>query len=258
MKNSAYGLIIALLVAPLALSLAVWFFNRGLVAKVMDRMDPDRMQVEEAYTDEDIAFGGDTNALVKTYKRLRAQSASPADGRSLNRTLSVALVNIITDRKTTEKSRLFGIGPLRERPVTKPVEIDLGNAGGGTVLLIADRPVQWSATNVRSGQRAKIAVEGAAVFDFVNAPEGLLAGFRIASFGAKDTTDPSEIDGSREQRARFCTSLAVWSKHFNVSLGEVRMWRFTDPDRVALKGNQLESTGGFGSGPSFVTDYCPY
>ena len=258
MSNSAYRLLIALLVAPLFLSLAIWFFNRAVVANVMDIMDPDREQVEQSYTDEDIAFGGEKHALVKTYKRLRSIAASPADGRSINRTLSVAFVNMMTDRKTIEKTRLFGFGPETARQVTHPVEIDLRNAGTGAVLLIADRPVLWSPANVQPGQRAKIAVEGTAVFDLVNAPAGLLAGFRIGSFGAKSTTDPSDIDGSSQQRARLCASIALWSKHFNVSLGDVRMWRFTDPDSIALKGNQLESTGGFGSGPSYVTDQCPY
>ena len=258
MKNSAYLLIIALLVAPLIMSLGVWFFNRGVMATVMDKLDPDRAQVEDSYTDEDIAFGGDKNALVKTYKRLRAMSASPADGRTINRTLSVALVNVMTDRSTIEKTRLFGFGPQTDRQVTRPIKIDLGNAGTGAVLLIADRPVLWSPANVGSGQRAKIAVEGTAVFDLLDAPQNLLAGFRIGSFGAKHTTDPSDIDGSGEQRDRFCASMSVWSKHFNVSLADVRIWRFSDPNIIALRGNQLLSVGGFGSGPSFVTDQCPY
>ena len=257
-KNSGYGLIIALLVAPMLLSLAIWFANRSVVANVMDVLDLDRQQVEASYTDDDIAFGGDKNALVKMYKRLRSMAASPADGRAINRTLSVAVVNIMNDRKIIEKTRLFGIGPERARQVTRPIELDLGNVGPGAVLLIADHPMVWSPTNEGSTQRAKVAVEGAAAFDLVNAPDGLLAGFRIGSFGIKRATDPSDLDGSSDQRARFCASMALWSKHFNVSLGDVRMWRFTDPDRISLKGNQLESTGGYGSGPSYVSEQCPY
>ena len=134
MKNHGYGLIIALLIAPMVLSLAIWFFNRGVVANVMDVLDPDRQQIEASYTDEDIAFGGDKNALVKMYKRLRSMAASPADGRAINRTLSVAVVNIMNDRKVIEKTRLFGIGPERARQVTRPIELDLGNVGPGAVL----------------------------------------------------------------------------------------------------------------------------
>lgn len=258
MKSSAFPLMIALFAGPMLLSLPIWIMKRSMVDKVMDRLDPDRQQVEQAFTDNDVAFGGDKDALVKSYKRLRLMAASPADARLSNRTLSVAFVNIATGRKTITKTRLFGIGPETSRQVTQPIEIDLGKASTGAVLIIADGSAQWSLVNVQSTQRAKIAFEGNAVFDLVNAPDGLLAGFRIGSFGAKDTTDPYDIDGSGDQRARLCASLALWAKHFNVNLGDVQTWRFTDPDRIALKGSQLSSTGGSGSEPSYVTGRCPY
>jgi hypothetical protein len=189
---------------------------------------------------------------------LSGLTASSRDAQKQTRSLSVAIVDVATDRKIEVRRPSFlGVGGGTEQR-SRPIEIDLANAQTGGVLVIANQPVLWSAVNVRSEQRAKIAVEGNAVFDLENASNGLLAGFRIGAFGKDNATSPTDVErtATRQSRRQFCQSVVDWARHFQIDTGDIRMWRFTDPDRISVQGDRIASTGGTMSTPQFVSEYC--
>jgi hypothetical protein len=229
--------------APLIMGLAT-------LSVMSSALDTDRYRIESAFSSQDVAFGGDAKQLLASYKRLRDLSATPADGRINNRFLSVAVVTLTSDRAVARR--------LRGGHPTVPIDLDLGEAGQGAVLVMADRPVVWRPVNTTQGQRAKFAFEGDAVFDLDKAPHGLMAGFRIGAFGARDASNPLDIDhtASRRNRQRFCSSIKTWAKHFQVEFGDVRLWRMTDPDRIALARDTLSASGGSEPSPEYVSDLC--
>lgn len=217
-----------------------------------------RLRIERNLNADDIAFGGDAKQLRATYERLRKLTASVADGRISNRSLSVAVVDVTNDRVRAEGLARFTFGHSAKSRRTQPIEVDVGQAGEGAVLLLANRPVRWSAADVQPGQRAKIAIEGSAVFDVAEMPKGLLAGFRIGAFGAFDPADANDAAprSSLKRRKRFCRSVVTWARHFQVEAGDIRLWRMTDPDRITLMGDRLSQSGGTQSKPEFLTDFC--
>jgi hypothetical protein len=244
---------------PLILAAAAPLLISGaLIGAIGNTIDGDRIQISKALSADDIAFGGDEKQLLATYKRLRSMTASVADGRRLTRSLSVAVVTVTTNRAEQRTASTAIWRDARTMPRTKPIDVDLGNAGDGAVLLVANRPVLWSPVNAHASQRARIAIEGAAVFDIMNAQQGLLAGFRIGAFGVRDAADALDADsaGKRSGRLRFCKAVAIWARHFEVDPRDVRIWRFLDPDQISLSGDRLDQSGGTSSRPEFLSDFC--
>jgi hypothetical protein len=241
-ENPVQAIFLLLFGVPILLRLVGLMFL-GVVTTMMfvPILNPDRVSIENAVTVDDIAFGGNTKQLRETLKRLRSLTASESDARAFNRSLAVAVVNVSADRSTK-----------------KPIEIDLANAHDGAVLVIANRPITWSAVGVTPKHRAKLAFESSAVFDVVNAPRGLLAGFRVGGFGAANATNPLDIqrNGSLKDLARFCDSMRSWSSHFQVSPGNIKVWRIEDPDRVSVYGDSLSIDGGTEPKPEYISDIC--
>jgi hypothetical protein len=256
-------IIIAIIVVPIVVTLLMpMFVNMFVVAKLINSIDQsisrnDRTGSKNAsnFSEVDLAFFGGEEKALNARKRLRAISANPIDGPFKTTTLSVGIVSLTSNRTITEPT-LFGWGKPTVRP--QPVRIDLEHAGGGAVVLITNRPVLLSPINVKPDQRAKIAVEGAAVFDIENAPQGLLAGFRIGAFGAERATQPHDtrITNNIANTERFCISMVEWARLFRVDRDNIRIWRFTDPDLIALQGKNLASTGGTTGRLDHISDYC--
>jgi hypothetical protein len=217
------------------------FFGAVTVTTLIPLLNPDRARIENALTVDDIAFGGNPKQLRETLTRLRSITANEGDARAYNRSLAVAIVNVSADRSPK-----------------KPIEIDLANAHDGAILVIANRPVVWSTVGVSPKHRAKIGFEGSAVFDVVNAPRGILAGFRVGGFGAANVTNPLDVHRNRSPKdlARFCESIRSWSNHFQVSTGTIKVWRIEDPDRISVYGDSLSVDGGTEPKPEFISDIC--
>jgi hypothetical protein len=255
MQYKSYGLVLLVFGMLVLGNVMQMSYRERIFSAAVDRLQFDDTPVDNAFSAAEIDFGGDKDNLVKSYKRLLHLAAGPGDGR-VNKTLTIAAVNISSERKIVETSRFLGIVPQVSQSKPRPITIDLGNAGTGAVVLIADRPVVWSAAHSQQGQRAKIAIEGGSVFDVENVSPGLLAGFRIASFGAKRTTDPADIDGTDRQKDRFCESMKIWAKHFDVDFQSLRIWQFSDPDVIALNGSTLTAEGGSDGGTRDIEDIC--
>ena len=229
--------------------------NIFVVSKLAASLDDTFKKNSSNYSNADIAFGGNEEQAQKTFERLRSITATPAQGTIRAQTLSVAIVTLTSDRTIVEPT-LFGWGTPSVRP--QPIQLDLEHAINGAMLLIADRPVLWSPINMKSGLRAKIAVEGTAVFDIENAPHGLLAGFRIGAFGADRATSPQDLGAyaSSANIARFCASIKVWAKHFQIDPDNIRIWRFTDPTQISLQGKNLSATGGSTGKLDHISEHC--
>ena len=242
--------LVLMLMLPLIIGVSAMTFF-GSMASVETS---DRRKITTAFSSRDIEFGGNEKALLENMKRLRSLSANPSSGTVSHKTLSVAVVTLTKDR-LTKSGRMALFAPDARR---QPIEIDLTNSGDAAVLLIANRPVVWSTIGTSLAQRAKIGIDGPAVFDIQNAHPELLAGFRIAAFGAHEAIDPRDADPSAAvpSRVRFCKSVAVWAKHFRVDLRDIRFWRFEDPDRIAMQGEQLSQIGGLEKKREVLTDFC--
>jgi hypothetical protein len=203
--------------------------------------DRDGRSVENTVTSDDISFGGDIKKIKATLQRLRNLTANVADARTYNRSLVVAVVSVSDDR-----------------PTKKAIELDLANAHDGAILLIANRPVVWSTVNVSPKHRAKIAIEGSAVFDMINTPPGILAGFRVSGFGAANATNARDVQRGSPKRelGRFCNSIVTWAKHYQVVAGNIRVWRIDDPERISLFGESLSTETDSISKPELISDIC--
>lgn len=240
------GPLIMLLMGPLVYGAIAYTAVNALI---------ERPRISDGITSEDIAFGGSKKQILERANELKELTARPADDRYGNRQLSVAIVNLTTDR--VEPRRGFGRATALKSHA-KPVAINVGQAGAGSVLVITNRPAVWSAVNAKPGQIARIAIEGTSVFDVADMPRGLLAGFRSASLGAAYATDALDVErgAKRPQRARFCKAVLLWAKNLDVGFHDIRMWRFTDPDEISVAGDTLSSEGGTQSKPEYVSEYC--
>ena len=263
LRKVVIGLALVCLGLPMLTMMIALMSSSAIVVGSLNRIGSgERVDVERTATADDLDFGGGVKQLTERRQRLESLMAKAADGRRPVEALTVAIVTLTTDRTVVPSagasawSWLAGAKSRAER--TKPITIDLGQAGRSGLLLIADRPVLWSPVGAKRSHHAMIAMEGRSVFDVVDTPPGLLAGFRIAAFGGSHITDPADAEpgASRTARTRFCRSVARWAHQFEVEPGDVRLWRFTDPDRIAVARNRLEQSGGTESKPEFLSELC--
>ncbi len=195
---------------------AIIFLN----APSLDALDEEN--IRRSASPRDIIFGGDVKRLAKSAKRLRAMATSPDEPALYNRLLHVAIV----DSPPSVKDQ-------KEAP---EIALDLGRAGAAAVLVIAAGPTVWRIENARPEQRAKIAFEGPSPFDLKNAPEHILAGFRVGAFGADDFTSPRdylENHGPARTR-RYCAAMEKWKKLFDAAPRQMRIFVFQSPDRIEV------------------------
>jgi hypothetical protein len=158
-----------------------------------------------------VVSGGSTRSLIADSKRLREMTAFNGEATAA-RTLEIIVVRFSDTSAQPAKA-----GRLPQRAGYRSVNLDITSADRTAALIIADAPVLWTVQANAPGQRARVAFEGAAPFDIANGYPGLLAGFRIESFGASNTTRPLDILESASPGARrYCAALALWSAHFGV------------------------------------------
>lgn len=121
--------------------------------------------------------------------------------------------------------------------------LDLAGLPREALVVIADEPIRWTITGANSAW-GLIGFEGLAPFDISNGRSGMLAGYRIAAFGARETAradDPFHADQRR--RRSLCTSLNAWSEHFGVSLMQTAFALVTDPTKIGSSNGSITSDG---------------
>ena len=159
-----------------------------------------------------IVSGGNPHSLTADARRMRNLSAYNGEATTVAATLHLVIVRFADRPGETARP-----SALPQRNGYRSVGIDITAAGRSAALIIADAPVLWNVTADAPAQRARLAFEGEAAFDIANGYPGLLAGFRIGSFGAGNTTRPLDmLDGRSGGVRRFCAALAQWTSHFGL------------------------------------------
>ena len=181
----------------------------------------------------------DGRSRAEQMQRLRAMTARPemASGAALQ----LNMVVLTFDEVKPEPS------PVSNAPAVDPdgyrrMTLDLAQSKDA-VVLIADQPLRWTITGVGSAW-GRIGFEGLAPFDVVNGRPNLLAGFRVAAFGAREPAraiDPFHAD--RRGRDAVCSSVRLWTEHFAVTAAQVTFSMIANPTRVSATGGAIASDG---------------
>jgi hypothetical protein len=124
------------------------------------------------------------------------------------------------------------------------LSLDLGQAPGDAVVIIADQPIRWRLQGLTAGSWPRVGFEGYAAFDVLDGQPGSLAGFRIGAFGAANfarAVDPTS--GEVSIRQTFCASLQNWADHFGLPFDAVRFTLLLNPGRIAPNRSSTPSDG---------------
>jgi hypothetical protein len=188
----------------------------------------DNQTVKANATSDDYALAGSTKTLVDLNRHLRRLSANSSEARGRTKGLHLIIADFPEGTppagQTAPASRVKG------------VTLDLAAIDTSAALIVARQPVVWTIANTSTAQRAKLAFDGPTAFWLENAHVGLLAGYRISTFGADTVIDPTALVGtwSQEGEADFCEALESWSKFFGVGVDEIRIWHVRNATRIAL------------------------
>jgi hypothetical protein len=228
-----FGLMIAMSLANVAPFVLIRRFPVQEVRIVPP--DLDALRVSAAAAVGDISIGGDTASLTEKLKHLKTLAAEPGEAPSHNRRLNVAVVLPEEDAS----------GQSKQPAAPNLTVLNLEGAGDAGFVLFSNGPAVWKIRNAPPAARAKIAVESEAAFDLIDAPPGLLAGFRVAAFGAPLVAAPTDYIGDRDpyRFQRFCSSIRNWAAFFNVAFQDVRIWAYRHPGELDLRSTQIAARG---------------
>ena len=193
--------------------------------------DLNSWRVHAANSFGSVSTGGNAAALTESLKRLKGLSAAPGEAGHNNRSLNV----VVVDNRT---------GYEAQTP-SKEIVLDLHDAGDAGFVVIASGPSVWRVRNAPLGARAKIAFESEAAFDLLDAPTGLLAGFKSGAFGNRGVTTPADYVGQRDpnQFALFCREIESWARFFNTPFQEVKIWSYRQAPVITLGATQITARG---------------
>lgn len=124
------------------------------------------------------------------------------------------------------------------------LSLDLGQAPGNAVVIIADQPIRWRLHGLTPDSRPRVGFEGYAAFDVLDGQPGSLAGFRIGAFGAAGfarAVDPT--GGEVSIRQTFCASLQNWADHFGLPFDAVHFTLLLNPGRITPNRSSTPSDG---------------
>jgi hypothetical protein len=144
------------------------------------------------YTSSDetrITTGPDHYTVEDLQSRLVGISAYRGEARGAAKLLQVLLLRQDRTLPADARSRAFA-----------PLKLDLSGVSETATVIIPDRPVLMDLGSGVPVRRAMLAVEGVAPFDLKGAPQGLLAGFRIASLGGGLVARPEQFIERRDPR----------------------------------------------------------
>ncbi len=186
-----------------------------------------------------IAGGGDAGTLVRDANRLRELTAYDGEAKTVAGTLEVIVVRIADGTGPSEKDLAPAI-----RTGYRTIKLDLSSADKTATLIIADAPVLWDVQSNARSPRARLALEGTAPFDIANPVAGMLAGFRIESFGAQNATRPQDALGEGSDSARrYCAALTLWAQHFGLSLADTTATFIENPRMIRVRDRGVTHDG---------------
>jgi hypothetical protein len=173
--------------------------------------------------------------------RLRSMTARPE--KTTGAATRVNFIAVAFDEKPEPSSSKTASGHTVDRDGYRRMNLDLGRLSGEALVVIADEPIRWTVNGANSSW-ALIGFEGLAPFDIVNGRADLLAGYRIAAFGARATAsaaDPFRADQRRRQN--MCASIRAWTEHFGVAMAQTAFALVTNPTTIGSNDGGITSDG---------------
>ena len=236
-----------------------WVFFAFARAVIMNTIASDEWIIQDRLKREGLDGGQDAHRLARDYRRLK--SLASAKG-TVSSAKYVHVVMVETG------NHFSAVSSANHGPYVQG-ELDLAYLADSALVIIADQPYIWHVKNGSSVPAARLGFEGRAPFDLRNAQKGLLAGFRVASFGFTGTVGGNDFykRNCRETRQRICYSLNVWKNFFSVDGKSVGVWHVTDPkslqpiyDGLASDSSDQSFLGDIGAvcGAELVEDHSDF
>jgi hypothetical protein len=198
-----------------------------------------RLIEARSWMGDNIAGGGNTGTLVRDANRLRELTAYDGEAKTVARELEVIVVRLVdgTGPSDTEQAPPARTG-------YRTIGLDLSAADRTATLIIADAPVLWNVQSNPRSPRARLALEGTAPFDIANPVSGMLAGFRIESFGVSGATRPQDaLDKDSDTAKRYCNALALWAQHFGLTLADTTATFIENPRSIRVSDRSVTHDG---------------
>ena len=177
-----------------------------------------------------IGSGPNSRALLKDANRLREMTAYSGEATTVARSIELIVVRFadgVPPPASTDAQP--------QRAGYRTIGLDITALQRTGVLIMADAPILWNVAASAPGQRARLAFEGAAPFDVANGHPGLLAGFRIASFGGGDTAQVSDTLSTESGNVRrYCAALAQWAQHFGLRVADISATFLENPTSIRI------------------------
>ena len=224
--------VIGSLAAPIVLMVLLWnslsFTPWGMHAPKFDEVQ--RLIFDVRTWAGGIVAGPSSRALIKDAKRLRDMTAYSGEATTVARSLELVVVRLAEGATAPVDA-----GGMPQRTGYRSIGLDITGLQRTGVLIMADAPILWNVSANAPAQRARLAFEGAAPFDIANGYPGLLAGFRIASFGAVDTAQVADaLSGESGDVRRYCAALTQWAQHFGLRLSDMSATFVENPTRIRV------------------------
>lgn len=214
----------------------------------LNAVDYDEWSINNNLKKMGIVTGNDTKKLVQQFRRLKNLSAPNGAVRGVD----FLHVVIIDTNQQFSKSSFFNTDDY------VMAKLDLANMSNSALVLIADVPYVWQVKNASSVPIARLGFEGAVPFDIKNAKDGMIAGFKIASFGAWRTFSPSDfhLRDCFVQRRKICSSLRAWQQFFNLKDYSVRIWHLLNPQSISPSAEYLISDSSDQFAIGYINQMC--
>jgi hypothetical protein len=174
--------------------------------------------------------------------RLRSMTAGPE--MTTGAATRVNFVAIAFDEKPepTSSSKTAS-RHIVDRDGYRRMTLDLGQLPREALVVIADQPIRWTVTAANSAW-GLIGFEGLAPFDIVNGRAGMLAGYRIAAFGARETASASDpFHADQRRRRNLCASVRAWTEHFGAAVNQTAFALVSNPTTIGSSAGGITSDG---------------
>lgn len=188
-------------------------------------------------------------------KRLRSFTARPEMAAGAATRVNFVIVTFTEKPEPNGKS---GGRHVIDRDGYRRMTLDLAGLPRQAVVIIADEPIRWTVTGANSTW-GLIGFEGLAPFDIANGRPGMLAGYRIAAFGARDTASASSpLQADQRLRYSLCRSLQAWITHFGTAFSQTSFALITDPAKIGSSNGSVTTDGQAGVSwtGAAIESYC--
>lgn len=219
-----------------------------LTIKSMLMGDHREWKIKRNISNNGIEVNPDSRSLTYQFNKLYKLTARSGP---VGQNIDVLHIVVVETDGSSENSSKFKNG-------YRVAALDLAELRDGALLLVADVPYLWEITNSKPHYIARLGFEGQAPFDVMNAPDGLIGGIRIGSFGARRTTTPTDFSkrSCLSHRIKFCRAVNAWRKHFTKNSTNVRIWHFVNPTKITPNSNFLSAVASHESRYRFASELC--